>query len=574
MYLVNLKNFLPLFRKKSLLFLIVVIGFLLRVLNPSIGFPLLHISNDEASAHLAALNMIESRTIVSNALYAPLGAYLQIPFLGISYLVMLVDGTISSVDDLKFIVLTHPGYFLFIPRLNSALFGTLIILAMYKLTLAISKNRRASLIAALFSALSFNFVHISTIGRAWPQALFFNLLGTLFAVYAINRLKNRNRNIYFAYFLIGISYGFHQVGIFGFFLITFLLVFSKTIYKKNLLVFAASILFAMLMFVMFSSLSGSADLIYEIKQSHSFLRYQSAPIIRFFFGDFSYPLFAAIAETVRTSGFLRFFRDYFVTDTVIFMLFAIFIFQRFYNPVVRLILYFSFLFFVAWGFVIIPHLRYMFPVIIFAPVFAGILTDRFIKKITSKNLRFLTLVMILLGAGFNSFWWNYLILQKPTFIQVRDRIEEITSPSLPIAFAKARYFDYVPSTEALAAMRTVNPNFYKEASKYLRPGYYPDNVRNVIYTIEYPGKTPEEKLDNALASHKAVYVIDAYLNPDARVLGKTKTPLELVETISPATVWQDPKANLPEILFDSRDALPLYSVSRAGPYFDILKIKR
>ena len=130
----NLKNFWLSIKKKFLFLLILVIGFLLRVLNPTIGFPLLHISNDEASAHLAALNMINNKTLFSNAIYAPLGAYLQIPFIAISYLVMLADGSIKNAEDLKFIVLTHPGYFLFVPRLMSALFGTLIIIATFKLT--------------------------------------------------------------------------------------------------------------------------------------------------------------------------------------------------------------------------------------------------------------------------------------------------------------------------------------------------------------------------------------------------------------------------------------------------------
>ena len=133
-----------------------------------------------------------------------------------------------------------------------------------------------------------------------------------------------------------------------------------------------------------------------------------------------------------------------------------------------------------------------------------------------------------------------MILQRPTFIQIRDWLEKNSTPSTPIAFSKGRFFDYVPSREALDIMRSVNPNFYREASQYINYGSYPDNVINVIYTNEFDGETPVQKLDRALSEHRVVYVIDNYWDPRDRVFGKTKTNLELVETISPATFFQNP----------------------------------
>src|SRR3989344_8182537 len=123
MSFLNLKNFWRSIRQDQLLLLILLIGLALRGLNPTFGSPSLYVSNDEAIAHLSAFNMIANETPVSIANYTPLGAYVQIPFLVASFLAMRILGLISSVGEFELFVLTHEGYFLFIPRLISAFFG-------------------------------------------------------------------------------------------------------------------------------------------------------------------------------------------------------------------------------------------------------------------------------------------------------------------------------------------------------------------------------------------------------------------------------------------------------------------
>src|SRR3989338_8776153 len=149
-------NFLKKKSKSSwLLLLILAFGLLLRALNPTFGSPSLFVSNDEAIAHLSALNMLAEKTPVSIANYTPLGAYVQIPFLVASYVAMNLLGLVKNVFDFELFLLTHEGYFLFIPRLISALFGTLMILVIYKLTLFLFAKRETALISAFLTAVSF-----------------------------------------------------------------------------------------------------------------------------------------------------------------------------------------------------------------------------------------------------------------------------------------------------------------------------------------------------------------------------------------------------------------------------------
>src|SRR3989338_1754125 len=95
MSFLNLKSFWQSIKKdkqsfsaNKLLLLALLVGLLLRGLNSTFGSPSLYISNDEAIAHLSAWNMLAEKTPVSIANYTPLGAYIQIPFLVVSFLIM------------------------------------------------------------------------------------------------------------------------------------------------------------------------------------------------------------------------------------------------------------------------------------------------------------------------------------------------------------------------------------------------------------------------------------------------------------------------------------------------------
>src|SRR3989344_5573924 len=97
--------------EKYFLPLILLLGLLLRGLNPTFGSPSLFISNDEASLHLAALNMLANKIPVSIANYTPLGAFIQIPIIIISFLIMRFFNLVDSVQNFEFFLLAHQGYF-------------------------------------------------------------------------------------------------------------------------------------------------------------------------------------------------------------------------------------------------------------------------------------------------------------------------------------------------------------------------------------------------------------------------------------------------------------------------------
>src|SRR3990167_59465 len=161
MLFLDLKNSLKITRHKIILLGIIFAAFLLRVNNLTIGFPILFISNDEAIYHQSALNMLAGKTPFTLGNYGPLGSYLQIPFLLLAFSVLLLTGKIHSVQDMEFLLVTQEGYMLFIPRIISAMFGTLSILAIYKLTRELFDNKRAALWASFLFAVSFNLVHVS-----------------------------------------------------------------------------------------------------------------------------------------------------------------------------------------------------------------------------------------------------------------------------------------------------------------------------------------------------------------------------------------------------------------------------
>src|SRR3990167_9754156 len=156
MYYPNLMNLLKNIPSKYILLYIVIIGFLLRVNNLMIGFPQLFVSNDEAIYHLSALNMLANKTPLTIGNYGPLGAYIQIPFILLSFLTLKFSGVVNSVKDLEILLVTQEGYLLFIPRIISVLFGTLSILVTYKLAQILFNNKKVALWASFFFADSFN----------------------------------------------------------------------------------------------------------------------------------------------------------------------------------------------------------------------------------------------------------------------------------------------------------------------------------------------------------------------------------------------------------------------------------
>lgn len=566
----SLKNFWQNIKRDWLLVAILFVGLILRGLNPTFGSPSLFISNDEAVAHQSALNMLAAKTPISIANYTPMGAWVQIPFLVGSFWVMKLAGVAPDLRDFELFLLTHEGYFLFIPRLLSALFGTLTILVIYKITLLLfhlrggkdyhleggSDERNVALIAAFLTAVSFNLVHISHFGRPWAAALFFFVLAIYLAIRAKYTLS---------YLAVAISFGFHQVGIFAAPLIFWL--------TKHRLSFGnlANIVAMVLLFAIFSSLTLRTGLVESIRQDQSFLK-MGKLLADIIVGNQN--LGSSLLATIKDNLIFYFGLNLLVTDGVL-LLFGIWgiVKSRLSDAASKRLIIFLVSYFLFASLFFHPLLRYLFPIILLVIPFAawGIYS-------ILKNRQFLVSLVLLL-ASINSFWWNWLYLKTPTFIQVHGWLNENVSEETPIAYIGGRFQTFVPNIGAIRHTQTVSPNFYHRLASIIDEDY-PDNVRNIVYVTKFPGKNKFEQLENATVNYPVEYIIDYYLDDKERLYSTRPEAFEILVQFNPTRSGQ--LVGIPEPLFDAswnfptndpRPKVSMYSLERIGPYFDILKLK-
>lgn len=548
-------NFWQSIKQDKLLLCALILAFLLRTLNPTFGSPSLYISNDEAIAHLSALNMIAQRTPVSIANYTPLGAYIQIPFLAASFLGMKILGLVNSTSDFELFLLTHEGYFLFIPRLISALFGTLTILIIYRLTLLLFNKKEIALICAYLSAVSFNLVHISHFGKPWAPALFFMTLALYLAL--------RKRTVS-SFITAGVAYGFHQVGIF---ILPLLLALT---YKNPLKQIQGLTIFVFLFFIL-NKLTLKSGIIDSIAHGQSFLN-PNTIAGQVLSGQ---PTWQSLADTFTGNISGYFAINFLVTDGVILTLGLLGLWKVMPERqlIIRVIPTFITLYFVFASLFFYPLLRYLLPIIIlFIP-----LASYGLSKI--QSLPKIVAITILLVASINSLWWNWLYLKTPTFIQAHHWLNKNIPAETPIAYVGGRFQTFVPSTSAIRHMQTVNPNIYKRLASVPDKNNH-NNMRNIVYISKFPGRTKLEQMKNGLANYHVEYIVDYYLDEKERLFNLEPELFELVTQIKPIDSSQ--LVGIPEPLFDPswnfptndpRPKVSMYSLERIGPYFDILKIK-
>lgn len=556
MFYPSLKSFWQSIKRDKYLLLALLLGLLLRGLNPTFGSPSLYVSNDEAVAHLAALNMIAAKTPVSIANYTPLGSYVQIPFLVGSFGLMQFFGLVHGIRDFEIFILTHPGYFLFIPRLISAFFGTLLILVVYKLTKELFKNKQVALISVFFCAVSFNLVHISHFGRPWSAALFFLLLAVYLAV--------KNRTL-LAYLAVALSFGFHQVGILGLPLVVWIC--TKRFKPRAILGFVAMLA---LMFT-FNNLTLKTGLADAISRDQSFLKA----------GKFAADLISGKPDLV--SSFMRSIREnlssYFivnllVTDGVILIsgLAGLFASYRIKGALRKIIIYSGF-YFIAASLFFHPLLRYLLPIFILLIPLGAYGIYRIVGK---RKILISGLIAI---AAVNSLWWNMLYLKTPTFIQAREWIEKNVPTKQAVGYVGGRLQTFAPDRDSILVVQTANSNYNKTLLPFLSDKSQP-NVRKIIYVSNFSGKNIGDQVRTAYALYPFEYVIDYYLDPRDRLFNLDPAHFQRIKLFNPkrggdivgiAEPLFDATWNFPTN--DSRKKVSMYSLNNAGPYVEILKVK-
>lgn len=552
---------IKLFANYSTLILILILGVLLRFNNLAIGHPILYLSNDEAIYHLSALNMIASKSVFPLGNYGPLGSYIQIPFILISFPTLLFFGVVNSLEEFKILILTQPGYLLIIPRVLSAVLGSLSIIAAYYLAVELFHDRKTAIFSALLFSLSFTLTHISHLARSWSPAIFLILLSTIFVIKSVKARKGEMKNTIIAFALAAFCFGFHQIsGLVLILLITMRFFYRPILTKVNIF----SILIWLVLVSVFNYLSLGGDFLKLVDPSNS-----TFGLVR---DSWQLNSISGIFERLTSPKSFLILWEFLISDPVIFILSAVGLVISFKDTRVKaLAVFVVFNLFISFFF-FIPLIRYFLPAFALLPIFAGFA----LNKISTKNYFKRMVILIILLASFNSFFWNYLLTKEPTFTSVRNWLDKNVPVDKPIASTNRRYFDYSPTKDAGDPIRKLKPGYYNTLSKQIGSRYYP-NVRNVVYLNEF-GDSSFKNLEIGEKLYHLEYIIDSYPKADERLYSMLdKNKYELVAHFSPSGNRILEK-NYPSLLFDSAFIFNQYGltslleVDRAGPYFDVIKI--
>lgn len=554
----NLKNFFLNIPSRYILLFIVTVGFLLRIVNLTIGFPILYMSADEASYHISALVMLAEKMPFTTGNYGPLGAYLQIPFIALSASVLYLTHQIGSFEELKVLVVSHEGYFMFIPRVISALFGTLTILATYRLTREIFGKKEIALLASLFCALSLNLVFISHQARALSPAIFFEIVAIHFSVLAVKRQADFSKYITWAAVFSATSFGFHQFG--GLSMVLVLLITRNTKmpfmrYLKKIILPVT--IFSVLIFILnYFSLGSRFFSILNPGSTDS-----NVGLVRYNF-----------LTNLSITHIFNFLSKLFLSDPVIVFLFTIFLVAKkfrakFYTPFKMFTIANLFLSL----FVFPPFIRYFLMAFSLFPIFAGkVLYD----LIWHKRYKYLMLAMVVIVTSFNSLYFDSLLLGKDTFSEMREWVRENISPRTPIVATGYRNIGYVPVASASEVVRQKKKGYYLKAAKLIDDKYVP-NTRFIIYANEVAdaGMTKSQATQKAIALSGAKIIIDSYLaGSDRLAKSREESDFEILAHFSPTgdKIYSD---LLPEFYSDPVFLFPFFKIERPGPYYDILLVK-
>lgn len=539
---------------------IILLAAILRLNNFSFGYPALYLSNDEASLHFSALNMLVHKSIFTSGNYGPLGAYIQIPFIILSFVVMFLDGNIKNFGEFKLLIASHEGYFLFIPRILSALFSILSIFVIFKLSILIFKDKKSALWSSFLFAVSFNLVHISHFARSWTEAIFFVLLSCYFIIKSTQEKMHENKNIILSFFFLAIAFGFHQIA--GLAIIFILLIKYLTVHNINLFFKKTwhAVLIYILVIFSFNYISLGVDIL-NVLLPNPHVGLINIPLNKKSFMDFLNYYFA--------SGSLkRISMDLFKTDFVLFLFSIIFFFRNLNKSYI----YKAFLLFIIFNFLLIitifpPFLRYFLISISLMTIFAGFQISRI-----AFNRFYVSLAIILFSLLLPTYW-NFLITRESTYRQVENWINYNISNKAYLAVTERRSLSYTPATNITETIRSFDPGYYSTISSIIKNDY-PDNVRNVIYIGEFRKSSKKENLQVAMKFFPISYVVDSYLGSYDRLWSQSENSnWQLIAHFSP-TPGKILNYKIPELMFDAPYVFPIFTIDRAGPYFDVIRIKR
>src|SRR3989344_2704902 len=138
-------------------------------------------SGDELHVVFSVLKFFRDWHFADPYAYAfPTMTILYVPFLALSFITALFLGIISSVSELKELIITRPGVFLPVFRLITVIFSVTCLWLTYHIGMRTMGNKRWALLGAYLLGTSFIFTKISFVAIKWMPQLLVVLVAVLF----------------------------------------------------------------------------------------------------------------------------------------------------------------------------------------------------------------------------------------------------------------------------------------------------------------------------------------------------------------------------------------------------------
>lgn len=541
-------------------FLIGLLALLLRLLNPTYGYPVLYAVADEVNNYAAALYMISEKTLIAHqTVYPPLGAYIQVPFMVATYGIFQILKFVGSYDEFVLYLLTYTGAMLFISRLLSAFFGIATIYVLFRFTKELfPKKIKIALWSAFLLTTSINHVIISHFGRPWSPALFFYLLSALYFFRSIKVPEGRQKNIWLGTIFAILTEGFLQIGFFVWLLFGCLLVSDRS---GRQMIRAHTLL----LIVSFFFYAGSAQLLHSLKiipaMTQSFiiplLQGNSISILNYIYhhNTLGYYIYQALTtEPIIIIGFL---------------LSVIWLRKRHrYNTSILL---FSLIYIAVLAYGNRHFARYLLPILVLMIPYVAWVIVALSERIKSIKLLFLFYSFLIVMTVSMPIRWNYLFLQIPTFIQAADYIKQKISPEVPIASISRRYSLFEPGIQAISAVQKYHPTYYRQLQNKLQPEIYPPNTRNIYY-LDQLGWNANTNIYAMAKQYQVKYIISGTFQLNHSFISAGKQ-FKRIALFSPTN--NENSVNVADITIDAvEEPLPLllWYVNRPGYYVEIWEV--
>ncbi len=542
------------FGNSRIILLILCAALLLRIANPFFGSPALYVVPDEVLNYLATFTMIKEKTLLTTSQYPPFGSYIQIPPLLFSFVVMRLSQHVHSLNDFLLFLSTHEGFFLFIPRVISALFGTASLIVVYQIgKLIFPSQKQIALWALMFSAFSITHLQISSLGKPNMPALFFLFIGIYYLCKDLRLKSSSGKQKVLSLVFFSLGGGFHFSSFFGvilYFLAYFVFYRKSPIFhRQNLISFTLLIIpLSFLVLLRFLSTGNYQPTFVETLNVLQYnLKWGLQNVALFYLKEL---IFTEPVLTLFLGLSVFTFRSWPKIFSALFsfsIIFAIYIIASFYHS-----------------------LRFFLPAVLIWSLIAAFTLEYILVRLTvGKNILRATIFLLLL---FPAILWTYRFITQPTFIQAKSWIEQNISPHTLITSTAVRFLAFTPDKTTISTIRLYDYNIYTQAYTYLPDSGQIENTRAIIYLDQIINTKDLTEITKFVNKHNVKYLIQPYWDPNQRLVKTEPQLFNLIQRFSPLQEETQEKI-VKNVLHGSGDIIELILIRRFGPYIDILKIQ-